>query len=140
MRPSTGLDAWADSFLRIYPARKGRCPHVRLLEFSAIIASEKDLKVKAVVVRSRGGKSATMVAATRPAAPVLALTTDPAVCRRLNLLWGVVPVVIEPMEFDNPRPVARRLVQQMGLAQAGECILLVAGFGKNEPTVTVLSV
>ncbi len=100
----------------------------------------RDLKVKAVVVRSRGGKSATMVAATRPAAPVLALTTDPAVCRRLNLLWGVVPVVIEPMEFDNPRPVARRLVQQMGLAQAGECILLVAGFGKNEPTVTVLSV
>ena len=81
----------------------------------------RDLKVKAVVVRSRGGKSAAMVAATRPAAPVLALTTDPAVCRRLNLLWGVVPVVIDPTEFDNPRPVARQLVQQLGLAQPGQC-------------------
>jgi len=100
----------------------------------------RDLKVKAVVVRSRGGKSATMVAATRPAAPIVAMTTDPVVCRRLNLLWGVVPMVIEPREFDNPRPVARRLVQQVGLAQPGECVLLVAGFGKNEPTVTVLSV
>jgi pyruvate kinase len=98
------------------------------------------LKVKAVVVRSRGGKSAAMVAATRPAAPILALTTDPVVCRRLNLLWGVVPMVITPLEFDHPRAVARRLVQELGLAQPGQCILLVAGFGENEPTITVLPV
>jgi pyruvate kinase len=100
----------------------------------------RDLKVKAVVVRSRGGVSATVVSATRPAAPVVAMTTDPMVSRRLNLLWGVVPVVIEPGEFDNPRPAARQLVQQLGLAHPGDNILLVAGFGKNEPTVTVLTV
>jgi hypothetical protein len=36
--------------------------------------------------------------------------------------------------------VARRLVQQLGLAEVGQTILLLAGFGKEEPTITVLAI
>ncbi len=100
----------------------------------------RDLKVRAVVVRTREGTSAAAVSATRPAAPIVALTMDAAVCRRLNLLWGVIPCLVVPADFEQPHSAARRVVRELGLAQPGQFILLFAGIGKQEPTITVLPV
>jgi pyruvate kinase len=100
----------------------------------------RDLQVRAVVVRTQKGTSACVVSATRPAAPIIALTMDARVCRRLNLLWGVIPHRIEPSEFDRPQAVARRLACELNLAQEGQTILLLAGFGKGEPMITVLPI
>jgi pyruvate kinase len=100
----------------------------------------RDLKVRAVVVRSLNGISAAVVASTRPGAPVVATTPDRLVCRRLNLLWGVVPRLISAEEFDELKPVARRLARELDLAEEGQFILLLAGFGGHEPTITVLTV
>ena len=100
----------------------------------------RDLQVRAVVVRTQKGTSASVVSATRPPAPIIALTMDPRVCRRLNLLWGVIPHRIEPSEFDRPQAVARRLACELNLAQEGQTILLLAGFGKGEPMITVLPI
>jgi pyruvate kinase len=100
----------------------------------------RDLQVRAVVVRTLEGLSAEVVSATRPAAPVVALTVDAGVCRRLNLFWGVIPRQIDAAEFEQPLGAARRIVQELGLAQPGQVILLLAGFGKQEPTITVLPV
>jgi pyruvate kinase len=99
----------------------------------------RDLQVRAIAVRTRSGISAEVVSATRPAAPVLALTMDVGVMRRLNLLWGVIPCLIEPEEFyERPQAAARRLAREYGLAEPGSTLLLLAGFGKNEPMITVL--
>jgi pyruvate kinase len=100
----------------------------------------RDLRVRAVVVRTRSGTSATVVAATRPAAPVLALTADAAVCRRLNLLWGVIPRQLGAADFEHPQTTARRLVRDLGLGSPGDYLLLLAGFGEGEPMITVLPV
>jgi pyruvate kinase len=101
----------------------------------------RDLKVRAVVVLTRRGTSAAVVSATRPAAPVVALTLDEAVHRRLNLLWGVVPQLISQEDLEKgPQNAARREVQELGLASPGQTILFLAGFGKREPTITVLTV
>src|SRR5262249_36556389 len=50
----------------------------------------RDLRVRCIVVLSRTGTTAMVVAAARPAAPIVALTTEVATCRRMSLLWGVV--------------------------------------------------
>ena len=100
----------------------------------------RDLRVRAVVVRTRTGASAATTAASRPAAPVVALATDLAVCRRLNLLWGVAPRRIDAADFERPEGAARRLAVEMGLAEKGQNLLLLTGFGKGEPTVAVLPV
>src|SRR5262249_5589717 len=89
----------------------------------------RDLRVRSVVVRTRSGISATVVSATRPAAPVVALATDAAVCRRLNLLWGVIPRLVDAADFEHPQAIARRQVRELGLAGPGDFILLLAGFG-----------
>ncbi|HTU90746.1 MAG TPA: pyruvate kinase [Gemmataceae bacterium] len=100
----------------------------------------RDLQVRAVVVRTQHGTSAEVVAATRPAAPIVALTMDPCVYRRMNLLWGVIPRLIDAVEFDRPQHAARRHARELNLAGQGQTILLLAGFGSGEPMITVLPV
>jgi pyruvate kinase len=100
----------------------------------------RDLRVRSVVVRTADGTSAAAVSSTRPAAPVVVLAADAGLCRRLNLLWGVVPRQVTAEEFEQPEGVARRVVQEMGLAQSGQVVLLLCGFGKQEPAITVLTV
>ncbi len=100
----------------------------------------RDLRVRAVVVRTRSGITASVVSATRPAAPIIALTRDAQVSRRLTLLWGVIPRQVNESEFEQPERVARRLVGELELAQAGEHILLLSGFREGEPQLSVLPV
>jgi pyruvate kinase len=73
---------------------------------------------------------------------VLAVTPDPAAGRRMNLLWGTVPVTAEATELEQAPALARRLVRGLGLAEEGHYILMVTGFRTapeaSEPAVTVL--
>ncbi|NBR04538.1 MAG: pyruvate kinase [Planctomycetes bacterium] len=104
----------------------------------AIANITRDIEVCAVVVRSRGGKSASVVSSTRLAPPILALSTEPNVVRKMNLLWGVSPVLVNADEFEEPKICARKIVSNMNLAKQGKFILLLSGFGKSEPAITVL--
>jgi pyruvate kinase len=90
------------------------------------------------VVRSKGGTSAAIVSSTRPSAPIVALTTDERVARRMSLLWGVIPRVVTAEEFDRPKSAARNQASALGLAEPGQHLLLLSGLGKQEPSLTVL--
>ncbi len=104
----------------------------------------RDLMAKAVMVVTRSGKSAEIVSTARPAAPIVAITLDAAVYRKLCLRWGVIPVLDESVGTVNPNELARELALDLGLACTGEYILLVRGFHgdqvKNLPSVTVIEV
>jgi pyruvate kinase len=103
----------------------------------------RDLRVRTIVVLSRSGTTAAVVAGARPAAPVVALATDVGTVRRMNLLWGIVPILVEARELQDPPTLARRLARAHGLASEGHYILLVAGVrteaSESEPMVTVLT-
>ncbi len=122
------------------PAAGHGPPSLREAVARATAQLSRDLRVRAVAVRTSGGISAAFVSATRPAAPVVALTMDEAVCRRLNLLWGVVPRRVNACDFERPQDAGRRLACELGLAEEGQVILLLAGFGQGEPMITVLPV
>jgi pyruvate kinase len=115
--------------------------HVAVARATAQLS--RDLRVRTIVVLSRSGTTATIVAAARPAAPVLAVTTDAATCRRMNLLWGVVPLKVDAAELKHPHALTRRLARELNLAEEGQYLLEVAGFGsattEHAPTVTVLN-
>ena len=98
----------------------------------------QDLRVRAVVVRSKGGTSAAQVSSYRPSAPIIALTTDARVARRMNLLWGVIPRVITHEEFEKPKATARQHADALGLVEPGQQLLLLSGLGKQEPSLTAL--
>ncbi len=101
----------------------------------------RDLWARALVVLARTGATAGVMAAARPAAPLLAVSADPVICRRMNLLWGVIPVGVTAAGMEAPEELARRLARELGLAEAGQFVLLVSGFGGATPTGTpVISV
>jgi pyruvate kinase len=103
-----------------------------------------ELEVRAVVAPTRTGRMARLISSARPAAPVLALTSSETLCRRLQLLWGVAPEMASPVELEAPAPLARAVVQRLGLATPGQHILLVWDASPERsglaPTVSILSV
>jgi pyruvate kinase len=104
----------------------------------------KLLNAHAVMVISQSGMSAATMSSARPAAPILAITSRPEVCRKVVLLWGVIPVLDEETGSMNPNEVARRVAQEHGLADTGDYVLLVRGFHSdpdlNTPTITAITV
>lgn len=52
-------------------------------------------EASAIVAVTRGGKTARVLSAMRPRAPIYAATDQPDIARRLALVWGVVPVLTD---------------------------------------------
>ncbi len=58
-----------------------------------------DVDAKAIVVCSVSGKTAMMVSRFRCPVDIIGFTTDPMICRKLSLSWGVTPVMTD--QFNN---------------------------------------
>ena len=54
-----------------------------------------DVGAKCIVVNSKSGRTARMVSRFRSPADIIGMTTDERAWRRLNLSWGVIPVLSE---------------------------------------------
>jgi pyruvate kinase len=110
----------------------------------AVSHLSRELRACAVVVPSRTGRSARMVAAERPASPLILVSRDERVCRRGRLTWGTEPYRAEDGEVVDSPELARDLVHRLGLVDPGRFVLLVSDAGhargRFEPTVTVLAV
>ncbi len=103
-----------------------------------------DVQARAVVVISSRGTTAQTVSAARPAAPVVAVSGDPRTCRRMSLMWGMIPHLDSAAGSENPNRIARRVAHELGLAGDGEFIVMVRGFHAdpqlNSPSITLLQV
>jgi pyruvate kinase len=64
-----------------------------LCEAAVTLADRGD--ASAIVAVTRGGKTARLLSALRPRAPIFAATDDLQIARRLALAWGVVPVIAD---------------------------------------------
>jgi pyruvate kinase len=112
-----------------------------LAERSAWLKSETDelisynachiasrLRAAAIVAFTQSGSTAQRVSKYRPRAPVLALTSSEPVSRRLTLYWGVRGVKItEPTSLIELFATAARHCKELGLAKAGELIVITGG-------------
>ncbi len=74
------------------------------------------------------GETARLVARFRPEVPIVAFSPDQAIRRKLALVWGVVPKVMEPLASADlmAEKVSQRLLED-GLAAPGDRVVLVHG-------------
>jgi pyruvate kinase len=109
---------------------------------SALLSRE--LVAQAIVAYTRSGRSMEVMSSARPAAPVIAISSDPAVARFGCLMWGVMPVTATEDELRDAKALAIRLAANLGFAKKQQTILLVGGFhsdpGLNAPSVSVITV
>ena len=90
-----------------------------------------------VVVWSQSGATAGLLSKTRIGVPVIALSSDPAVCRRMSLDYGVIPWQMDlPKDSGDLLPVLDKLIQENNWAKPGDNIVVVTGHPLGTPTTT----
>ena len=103
-----------------------------------------DMNARAVIVISMQGTTAATISAARPAAPAVAISNDARTCRRMNLMWGMIPHFEDSAGAENPNQIARRVVRELDLGRAGDYVVMVRGFHAdpqwNTPSLTLLQV
>ncbi len=103
----------------------------------AAVQAARDLGARLVAVWSATGETARLVAQHRLPMAVLGLSSDEAVCRRMNLLYGVVPARVEALE--NPAAMAAaldRVILDGRLAAPGELVVVVTSTQPYTPGAT----
>jgi pyruvate kinase len=94
----------------------------------------RDVRAAAIIAPTLRGNSPRLVAAWRPAQPVIAVTPDAGVQRRLLLTWGVVPLAAELTDdSDALLSNALRAAADAGYVCRGDRVVIVAGVPVNSP-------
>jgi pyruvate kinase len=88
-----------------------------------------------IVVLTTSGHTAHFVAAQRPKAPVIAITTSPQAFHVLNLFWGIKPVLVTaaPINFDGLVQQAETTLLERNLVKTGDRILVLGGIPAGMP-------
>jgi pyruvate kinase len=92
-----------------------------------------------VVVFTKSGFSARIVASQRPDVPILGLTPVERTYHQLSLIWGVIPALGPPVDtYAKMFEYARTEILQRGLAKEGDRVLVTAGVPFDVPGTTNL--
>ena len=104
---------------------------------AASAAAVNMLHAPVLIVFTKSGFSARIVASQRPPVPILVLTDIPRTYRQLALVWGVVPELVQHCDtYEAMVRVALRVAQQRGLAQPGDRVVVTAGVPFDVPGST----
>lgn len=94
----------------------------------AAVALADTIGAKAIVAFTTSGNTAVRIARERPQIPLLLMTPDPAVQRRLTLLWGTQSAASQlTNDFEAAILEAVATVQARNIAASGDHIVVIAG-------------
>jgi pyruvate kinase len=106
---------------------------------AAVVELAERLDVAAILTATRTGATARVVARLRPRVPVIAATPDDVVARRLSLVWGVHPVIVQSAgNIEETLGQAVHAAKAVGRVKTGDLVALTAGVAVNVPGSTNL--
>ncbi|HRK24041.1 MAG TPA: pyruvate kinase [Beijerinckiaceae bacterium] len=95
------------------------------------------LDLKAIVAWTASGATALRIARERPYTPIIMLTTSERTARRMQLVWGINPVIgADPTHTADMVRIGTTAARNSGLAQLGQRIIMVAGVPFGTPGST----
>ncbi len=86
------------------------------------------LNATAIVCLTTSGKTAQIIASFRPKAQIIAITTETSVLNRLEIIWGLQTLHLNP--YTNLKDIlaqVEKLLIENGLAKTGDRIILTLG-------------
>lgn len=98
-----------------------------------------DLEAAAIITATKSGSTARMVSKYRPKAPIIAGTPEEAVLRKLNLVWGVNPLLIDETKGTDEL-VAEAVAKALSAdyIHSGDLVVITAGVPVGVPGSTNL--
>jgi pyruvate kinase len=98
-----------------------------------------NLDVAAIVTPTVSGYTARMISKYRPKAPIVAVTADEAVSRKLALVWGVYSkVASQANSTDEMLDTAVEAAVETGIVKHGDLVVITAGVPVGETGSTNL--
>ncbi|MEC1637739.1 pyruvate kinase [Schinkia azotoformans] len=98
-----------------------------------------NLNVTAIITPTESGSTAQSISKYRPKAPIIAVTPNDAISRKLALVWGVFTKVGKPAETtDEMLDTAVQEALETGLVSHGDLVVLTAGVPVGTPGTTNL--
>ncbi len=112
---------------RIHPCCVGESDSIT---FAASDISGVLKNVACIVTYTSSGLTTFLTARERPNLPILAITPDIIVARRLGIVWGAKSFVNKAgfKSFDKIEDIAVKIAVENGFAKPGEHIIITAGF------------
>ena len=94
----------------------------------AAATAARVLNARAIVAFTETGFSARLISQERPGVPIIALTPNPAVLRRLALCWGVTARVVRKFESTDEMidEIEAALVAD-GIVHPGDVVVIISG-------------
>lgn len=90
--------------------------------------SAKKLNASAIVCLTTSGKTARLISAFRPKARIMAVTHLASTLNRLELVWGIQTLKIDPYDStDQAMEQIERELLGLGLVKAGDRVILTMG-------------
>ena len=123
---------------------QGSALSIRKAVSYAVTSLAHDLNLQGIVVPTMTGTTAQILAASRPTAPLLGVSPNSHICRKLALHWGVIPIVAGEQDTHDWKKLSITIARQCKLTRTGNTVLLVSGFSHdpdlNEPVMKILKV
>ena len=95
---------------------------------AAVSNIARQLEAGAIIPLTKSGSTARNVSKFRPPTPILATTTERSVARRLQLVWGVTPLLVQSDERTSRTfSFATQIAQEMGILKQGDLVVQTAG-------------
>lgn len=106
----------------------GENPDITTAISHATCTTAMTLNAAAIITVTMSGFTAGMISRYKPGCPIIGCSVNPRVCRQMNLLWGVKPVLMEKQEdADELFEEAVRASIKEGLIKKGDTVVITAG-------------
>ena len=94
----------------------------------AVSTIARQLEAAAILTLTKSGATARNVSKFRPSTPILAITSEVDVARRMQLVWGVNPLLIShESSATSTFTIAMGLAQEIGVLREGDLVVQTAG-------------
>ncbi len=105
----------------------------------ACVQAADSLHLPVVVAFTESGSTARLISKYRPQARIVAFTPKAQTYRQMAAYWGVTPLMIRRLDSTDEmiEEAAHRLLE-IGLAESGDGVAIVAGIPPNQATSTNL--
>src|SRR5581483_6220903 len=108
--------------------RKDRILSVSETICESVAHAAEDLDMAAIAVFTETGNTARMISKYRPKSKIFAFSHIPAVCNRMNLLWGVHPIKRDQaLNSEDMLATAEQELVRTGKLRSGDVLGVVAG-------------
>jgi pyruvate kinase len=110
----------------------------KAITYAASLLAE-NVGAKVITTPTESGSTARWVSKLRPRQPILALSQHRSTVQRLNLCWGVYPVLISGWkDTDDMLERSKKMPKELGMAKKGDKIVIIAGVPISIPGTTNL--